>query len=147
MWYLKKFPELSTQELYDIFALRVSVFVVEQNCAYQEVDEWDKACIHLFYQEDRIVCYARIIPTATSVRIGRVIVAPANRGQKWGRRLLLKAIEVAQRMSDGRPIEVSAQAHLEALYTSVGFIKTSEIYLEDDIPHMDMVYDQKGGER
>ncbi len=138
MWYVKHFEELSTRELYEIYRLRSQVFVVEQACAYPDIDETDLTAIHLFYRTDRIIAYARLYPEAESVKIGRIVVPSELRGTGLGKELVSRSIALAQRYD--KPILISAQEYLDGFYGRMGFIRTSEVYLEDDIPHQDMVY-------
>lgn len=139
MWYLKKFDELSVRELHQIYKERVAVFVVEQTCPYQEVDELDLQAWHLFELTDgQISSYARIIPETEAVRIGRVIVPQAFRGGGKARNLMNRAIEICREWFVDQPIQIGAQNYLRDFYASFGFVATSEVYLEDDIPHVDM---------
>lgn len=143
-WKLKKFEELNTKELYEILKLRSEVFVVEQNCVYQDVDSKDERSYHLFLEENNmIVAYLRIIPRGISyeeVSIGRVIVKKTHRGSKLAREMMLNAIDFIQSTMNEGYIRISAQAYLVDFYKSVGFKEVSEIYLEDDIPHIEMLY-------
>ncbi|MGL4989904.1 MAG: GNAT family N-acetyltransferase [Sarcina sp.] len=141
---LKHFNELTTVELYEILKSRVEVFVVEQNCPYQDVDEKDKYSYHLFYEEDgRVVSYIRLIEAGRSYQvpsIGRVITLKEYRNKGLSRKLLVKGIELIKDLYESKEIKISAQAHLQYFYESVGFKKITEIYLEDDIPHIGMEY-------
>lgn len=140
MWHVKTFNELTIYELHQIYYLRVAVFVVEQNCAYQEVDELDLASSHLYEEQDgKIVAYARLIPETDKVRLGRVIVHPDYRKQQKGQALLQEAIAYSNKHWPGLPLHAGAQAHLEKFYGAFDFQTVSEVYLEDDIPHIDMV--------
>lgn len=139
MWYLKKMNELSAQELYRIYQARVAVFVVEQQCFYQEVDELDQTAWHLFeIEKDQVISYARIIPEKNGVRIGRILIAQPKRGQGKGRYLLERAIEICSEWFIDQEIHIQAQAYLQQFYESVGFVATSGLYLEDGIEHLDM---------
>lgn len=139
MWYLKKFDELTVRELHQIYKERVAVFVVEQACPYQEVDELDVKAWHLFeITNGEISSYARIIPEEGSVRIGRVIVPQAFRGGGKARDLMNRAIEICREWFVDQPIQIGAQNYLREFYASLGFVATSGVYLEDDIPHVDM---------
>lgn len=143
MWIVKQFDELSVYQLYEIYQLRVAVFVVEQECAYQEVDELDLDAIHLFQKEgDNLTAYARLVPEADQVRLGRVIVHPQFRGQQKGHALLEKAIAIAADRYPTLPMIAGAQAHLQKFYESFDFRTVSDVYLEDDIPHVDMIRTQ-----
>ena len=141
-WELKKFNDLTSQELHDIFRLRVDIFIVEQNCPYPEIDGKDPKSLHLMHKkDDEIVAYARILPPSISydeASIGRVAVISSNRGSGLGYELINEAIK-ASLINYGQPIKIGAQAHLEEYYASVGFVKVSDVYLEDNIPHIDMI--------
>ena len=141
-WELKKFDDLANKELHDIFRLRVDIFVVEQNCPYPEIDGKDPKSLHLMYKEnDEIMAYARLLPPGTSydeASIGRIIVAESHRGTGLGYELLDQAVK-ASLAEYNQPIKIGAQAHLEKYYGSAGFVKASDVYLEDDIPHIDML--------
>lgn len=143
MWQTKTFQNLTALELWKIYQLRVAVFVVEQNCPYQEVDESDKSAVHFWQEIDGgIRAYCRIIDTPDCVKIGRVIVAPAARGTGLGRELMSNAIETVKTRFPTKPIYVQAQARLQDFYAAFGFKAISDIYLEDGIPHLDMVLEK-----
>lgn len=136
---IEKLIDMSPLSVFEMFKLRVDVFVVEQNCPYPEIDELDKECIHLQIKDgDILAAYCRIITEGETARIGRVIVNPAFRGKQLGRHLMTAAIEDIERTEQYNCIELSAQSHLQHFYSSFGFKVTSEEYLEDDIPHIDM---------
>ncbi|MGT2712362.1 GNAT family N-acetyltransferase [Streptococcus oriscaviae] len=143
-WQLKAFDELTLKELYAILALRTDVFVVEQECPYPEVDGKDVQSYHLFAQENgEIVAYLRILPPGLSydeASIGRVVIRASHRGQGLGRPMMQQAIDYIVRVLKEDRIKIGAQAYLEAFYASLGFEQVSEVYLEDGIPHMDMLY-------
>lgn len=145
-WHLFPFNELSTPKLYAILKLRVDIFVVEQNCPYPEIDGKDSLCYHLYKEIDgEIAAYARLLPPGLSYEeasIGRVIVNPKYRGQKLGESLLKEAIRHTQNLWNSS-IQIGAQAHLQKFYSAQGFVPNSEIYLEDDIPHLDMLLNAK----
>lgn len=137
----KGFNQLTTSELFHIYQLRVAVFVVEQTCAYQEVDELDLTAQHLFQVDEagNVLAYARLLPEPHQVRIGRVVVAPAVRAQGAGRHLMTTAIAAAQRTyPQAQRIVIQAQAYLQKFYESFGFQATSDVYLDTGIPHLDM---------
>jgi len=142
-WYLKAFNELNTVEMYTILQERTAVFVVEQNCPYLEVDGKDIESYHLFAQLDgEIAAYARILPAGVSYKeasIGRVLVKKAYRGQGLAHDLLKKAIMFIQDDLNETAIKIQAQSHLEKFYASFGFKSISSSYLEDNIPHIDML--------
>lgn len=131
--------DLSTRLLHDVLALRNRVFVVEQACAYQDVDGLDlgEGVRHVVALDgERLVACARVLP---GPRIGRVAVAPEARGLQLGRRLMERALAVCEERWPGAPVTVSAQAHLRGFYGSLGFEAVGEEYDEDGIPHVDMV--------
>ena len=137
---VKEFSKLTTKEFYELVKLRISVFVVEQTCFYQEVDDLDELAIHTWLQEGSdIVGYTRIYPKDdTTVTFGRVIIHPNYRGQKLGNQLIKNTLEVIYDCYPDRDIVIGAQAHLVDFYGAFGFKAISDSYLEDDIPHIDM---------
>ncbi|QWW69572.1 GNAT family N-acetyltransferase [Rhizobium sp. WYJ-E13] len=140
---LKGLDELSARELYDLLRMRVDVFVVEQNCPYPELDGKDIDALHLRLLDDgELLGSTRLLKPYRAqdpVKIGRVVVSPTHRGKRLGDALMTESIAVCERLCPGNPIALSAQAHLRRFYESFGFVKTSEEYLEDGIPHIDMV--------
>jgi ElaA protein len=143
-WGLKTFNELSVMELYCILQLRAEVFVVEQNCPYLDTDGKDLKCFHLMgYDENGVlIAYSRIVPAGISfkeVSIGRVVSSPKVRNTGAGKALMQKAIEEIKLKYDNVPIRIGAQLYLQKFYESFGFVKTSEEYLEDNIPHIEML--------
>ncbi|MBX4966357.1 ElaA protein [Rhizobium binae] len=140
---LRGFDEFSARELYDLLRMRVDVFVVEQSCPYPELDGKDVDALHLRLMESgKLLASARILkphePQEPS-KIGRVVVSPAHRGRRLGDALMSEAISACERLYPERAIALSAQAHLRRFYESFGFVVASEEYLEDGIPHIDMV--------
>ncbi|MCH3964518.1 MAG: GNAT family N-acetyltransferase [Clostridium sp.] len=138
---VKRFEELSLEELYKILQIRVAVFVVEQNCAYQEMDDKDRYSYHVFLKDNTgIKAYLRVIDKGVSfeeVSIGRVLTV--KRGCGLGNRILLEGIKVAkQRMNAGK-IKIEAQSYAKGFYEKTGFKQMSEEFLEDGIPHIKMV--------
>jgi len=136
------FADLTTAELFAIYKLRTEVFVVEQECAYQEVDDLDLTAQHLFSlgTNGQVVAYARIMDEGDQVRIGRVAVAKSQRGQGAGRDLVAQAIQAATAVAPGaQRIVIQAQAYLQKFYASFGFEPVSAVYLDTGIPHIDMV--------
>jgi ElaA protein len=137
-WYERTFDALDVRQLYRILALRQRVFVVEQTCAYLDADGVDPMSRHLWAERaGDIVAYVRIVPAGVKfdeVSIGRVITAPEARGTGLGRELMRRAIAAA-----GSPIRIGAQAHLEKFYGELGFVRASDVYDEDGIPHIEMV--------
>ncbi|MGT2934808.1 GNAT family N-acetyltransferase [Streptococcus castoreus] len=142
MWVLKTFDQLTTDELFQIYKARVAVFVVEQACAYHEVDNFDKEALHLFSMgKNDIKAYCRLIPTKDQIKLGRVLVAQDARRNGLAHDLVAKALEHAKDQFPNLPIYAQAQAYLERFYASFGFKPISDVYLEDDIPHLDMMKD------
>lgn len=142
IWHYKEFDKLSSQELYDIFHLRVEVFMLEQNCLYNEVDGKDPKCSHLWCtRDDKILAYCRIVPPGVSYHepsIGRVVSHPEFRHLKLGHRLMQNAIEIIGNHFQTDQIKISAQSYLKKFYEQYGFVQTSDEYLEDNLPHMEM---------
>ena len=140
----KTFDELTSIELHDMYALRSEVFVVEQDCVYQDIDGNDPKSIHVLGKiEGELVAYARILDQGLSYTdyssIGRIVVSPAYRAQKLGHELVYFAIKTTQKEYANSPIKISAQAHLEKFYEVHQFKATGEAYLEDGIPHIGML--------
>lgn len=139
------FSELTLQQLYGVLALRTAVFVVEQNCPYQDLDDRDERSLHLlgYSNTGELVAYARLLPKGETYQnypsIGRVVVAKKARGQGLGRPLMLKAINELQMHFGTGTIKLSAQAYLQEYYHSLGFDPVGERYLEDGIPHIAMI--------
>ena len=143
-WHLSEFAALSVDDLYDLIAARLEVFVVEQNCPYQDVDGKDRQALHLWARDEanRVLAYARI--THPGVRfqepsVGRVITTEAGRSKGLGRELMVRAIAAIEERYPNQPIRISAQQYLERFYRELGFETVSEPYLEDDIPHLEML--------
>jgi ElaA protein len=141
-WYERSYADLTRDELYAILELRARVFVVEQKCAYQDVDGLDPVSWHLWATQDgAIVAYLRIVPAGAKyddeVAIGRVIVAQAMRGTGLGKELMRRGLAAAGAV----PVRLSAQAHLEKFYVDLGFRRVSDVYDEDGIPHVEMLRD------
>jgi ElaA protein len=143
---IKKFSELTTLELYQLLQLRTEVFIVEQNCPYQDCDDKDAFSIHLLgYENENLVAYARLLPKGISYdqycSIGRVLTKASVRKKAYGKQLMNEAIIYCQsNFTD--PIKISAQAYLEKFYQDLGFVTVSKPYMEDDIPHIAMIYKQ-----
>lgn len=137
---VKHFSELTLEELVDIYELRVSAFVVEQSCPYQEIDDADKVAYHLWLEdEEGIEAYARALPAGTtfpSVAIGRVIARMRRCG--LGTKLVTEALRVARDKLEAGLVTIEAQVYARGLYEKVGFHQTSGPFLEDGIPHIEM---------
>lgn len=141
-WKIKSFENLSVYELYDILRLRSEIFVVEQNCVYLDLDGKDKVAMHLFGEfEGKIVAYSRLFKAGISFEnasIGRVVVDTNYRDKKWGHELMREAIMGIKSLFGESKITIGAQLYLKKFYENHGFVQTSEMYLEDDIPHIEM---------
>ena len=143
---IKNFSELSTEEIYNILKIRSEVFVVEQNCVYQDIDEKDQKAVHLFLEKNNeIMAYTRIFKKGDyyeeNPSIGRVVVSKKERGKNLGKEIMLNSIEFIKKELEGRKIELSAQKYLDKFYTDLDFYSEGEDYLEDGIPHQRMFYD------
>lgn len=140
----KTFNELTTEELYELLRVRSEVFVVEQNCVYQDLDGDDQASIHLWLtKDDKVVALCRVCPAGTHMRevsIGRVITT--ERGRGYGKQIMLAAIQAATKEFHAELIVIEAQEYAKGFYESVGFRQTSEPFILDNIPHIAMVYRQ-----
>ena len=138
----KHFSELTTEELFDIYKLRVSVFVVEQNCPYQEVDSADKTAYHIWLKEDgELLAYLRVLPRGVvreEVSLGRVIAVRRRCG--LGSRILAAGIRTAVERFGADCIVIEAQTYARGLYEKAGYVQTSEEFLEDGIPHIQMTW-------
>jgi ElaA protein len=141
-WKIKRFEALSIKELYDLLQLRAEVFIVEQNCVYQDIDGKDEKALHLIGEDNgKIVAYARLFKPHDyfdEASIGRVVVKETSRANKLGHILMREAIHAIKTHFDQSKITISAQLYLKKFYESHGFIQTSDMYLEDDIPHIEM---------
>ncbi len=143
-WVCKHHHDLSKEQLYAVLKLRAAVFVVEQQCVYQDVDGQDLAGDnhHLMaWDGERLVAYLRLLDPPSQggdVVIGRVVTAPEARGTGLGHQMLDRALKHAQQIWPQVPIYLSAQAHLQGYYGRYGFVVAGEEYLEDDIPHIGM---------
>jgi len=138
--HIKPFHELTLTELHDIYQARVAVFVVEQECPYQEVDGHDPVSYHLWFDDDKgIQAYLRVLPPGTTfpeASIGRVI--SLKRHQGLATRLLHEAICLVEKLYGTRRITIEAQVYARSLYEQLGFVQVSEEFLEDGIPHIRM---------
>jgi ElaA protein len=141
-WTIKKFDELTLDELYAILQLRNEVFIVEQNCVYNDTDGKDRSAWHLMAKEDdELVAYTRILPPGVSYSdpaIGRVVTSSSKRRSGLGRELMKRSIESCERLCGKISITLSAQVYLQSFYESLGFIVVGEEYLDDGIPHIKM---------
>lgn len=138
---VKTFQQLSTEELYEIYRVRVAVFVVEQNCPYQEVDEMDLLSTHVFLEDEsnHIHAYLRYFPKPEEpgvIQIGRVLSVEHNQG--YGKQVFQQALQSIQQLSSIKELYLEAQTHAKSFYEFFGFECTSDEFLEDDIPHIQM---------
>lgn len=142
-WLLKKFDQLSVHQLYAVLQLRNEVFVVEQNCVFQDADDKDQASWHLLgYHEKALVAYTRLIPPGffyQEASIGRVVTSPLVRGSGAGRELMIQSINRCYELFGINPIKIGAQLYLKKFYESFDFHQAGEGYIEDGIPHIYML--------
>ena len=141
---IKTFSELDKDELYQILRLRSEVFVVEQVCVYQDIDNKDQIAIHLLYKkEDEIIAYTRIFKKGDyyeNPSIGRVVVSKNNRGKDLGKEIMLESMKYIKNNIKAEKIELSAQMYLDTFYKDLGFYSKGQEYLEDGIPHQRMFF-------
>lgn len=143
-WVSGELKELSAIDLYQVFRLRQSVFILEQTCLYPDIDRLDENAIHLLGWSDdgQLIAYLRILAPGTQYAepaIGRVVVSVSKRGLGIGRNLLDAGIRIAGQHFSNTDIRISAQSHLISLYSDAGFESVGQPYLEDDIPHQEML--------
>src|SRR5688572_20167744 len=142
-WVLKKFDDLSPHELYAILQLRNEVFVVEQNCVFQDADGKDACSWHLMgFDGDLLAAYTRLVPAGAIYEqpsIGRVVTSPKARGKGSGKELMTTSINKLYELFGVHPIKIGAQLYLKKFYQSLGFEQVSDIYLEDGIEHIYMI--------
>ena len=141
-WTVLCFQDLGVQRLHALLRLRTDVFVVEQRCAYPELDGRDPEAIHVLGEtpDGRLIAYARLLPPDDEgwPHIGRVVVDPAHRGRGLGRKVMLRCLEFLEATRGSRASAISAQEHLRGFYESLGYQAVSEVYDWDGIPHIDM---------
>ena len=137
------FKDLTSQELYDILQLRSEVFVVEQDCVYQDIDSKDQKALHVIgYKNNRVVAYTRIFKPGdyfALASIGRVVVSKIERENKYGYDIMEASINVIKELFKENTIKISAQCYLKKFYSNLGFKQLGEEYLEDGIPHIAMI--------
>ena len=142
-WLLKKFEQLTPHELYAILQLRNEVFVVEQNCVFQDADDKDQNSYHFMgFQNERLVAYTRLVPAGEIYKeasIGRVVTSPLARSTGTGKELMRYSVEKLYELYGVQPIKIGAQLYLKKFYESFGFYQCSGIYLEDGIEHIHML--------
>ena len=144
-WLFREYEELTLSELYELLKLRASVFVVEQDCPYQDLDGKDSRATHLLgYQKNKLIAYSRIFrPGAFEkkyARIGRIVTHKQNRGKGIGYTLVKKSIAFCKDHFGEQTIKISAQVYLIKFYTQCGFVEKGKTYLEDGIPHCAMYF-------
>ena len=141
---IKSFEELNKAELYQIIQLRIAVFIVEQDCPYPDLDDMDQDAQHLWIEDaGKIVCYLRVNPAGSRFlepSLGRIVTKKSHRNRGYAEMLIKRAIDLVCE-KESRAIRISAQCYLEKYYEKFGFIKASEEYLEDNIPHIEMLKD------
>lgn len=142
-WICIPFDELSPTQLYAILQLRNEVFVVEQNCVFQDADDKDQPSWHLMgWKDSKLVAYTRLVPAGICYEqpsIGRVVICPKMRKSGLGKELMEKSISMIYKLWQVQPIRISAQLYLKSFYESFGFQQCSEVYLEDNIEHIAMI--------
>ena len=144
IWTCRKFEELTTTELYCILNLRSQVFVVEQNCVYLDTDGKDASSYHFCgWLHNQLIAYCRLLPPGIAytqiASIGRVVTHPAHRKDGYGKIMMAKAIEKTYEIFNVSNIKIGAQQYLIEFYSNLGFRVTSESYMEDGIPHVEML--------
>lgn len=143
-WRFAPFDKLTPREVHDLYQARIEVFVIEQDCPFQDVDGADPLCWHLlgFAPGGELDAYCRLVPQGVKFAepsIGRVLTSSRVRGTGAGRVLMREALERAEGLWPGRPIRIGAQHRLERFYEEFGFACVSELYVEDGIPHIEML--------
>ena len=143
LWCIKPFNELLNTELYDLLTLRVNVFIVEQTCAYPETDGKDLMCHHVMgYHNGKLIACARIVPAGGSydeVSLGRVAIDKAYRRGGYGVQLMQQVMKAIEKLYGQVPVRISAQSYLIGFYGQFGFVPVGTEYLEDDMPHIEML--------
>ena len=143
IWTLKPFDDLTPKELYNILQLRNEVFIVEQNCPYQDLDNKDLYAYHLMgMKENKLIAYSRLLAPGISYSessIGRVVSSPAVRKTGIGKKLMTESIIQIQNLFQTDTIRIGAQLYLKKFYESFGFVQQGEVYPEDNIPHIIML--------
>lgn len=145
-WHFKKFHDLTTIELYEAMRLRQEVFIVEQDCVYLDADGDDIGAYHLLgFKNYELVAYMRVFPSGikySEVSIGRVVTSTKVRRQGFGAKLMHKGLELIKENFQDSSVRISAQEYLLEFYKGFDFKAVSEVYLEDDIPHIEMLRDR-----
>ncbi len=143
-WKMKKYKDLTIEELYKILKVRNEVFVVEQQCPYQDCDGKDQFSYHLFLEDNKeIIAYCRIVEKGVSydnMSIGRVLVIEKYRRKGVARKMLINAIRFIEENLNETTIRISGQLYLKDFYKNLDFKEVTDVYLEDNIPHIEMLY-------
>ncbi len=143
-WQRAPFSDLSAAQLYAILKVRSEVFVLEQNCVYQDIDGLDLTCLHLvgWTDDQQVAAYLRVVPPGLKyeeVSLGRVVSSNAVRGTGIGKQLLAHGMKLIEKNYPGKPVRIQAQSYLENFYQSFGFVTVSDVLMEDGIPHFMML--------
>lgn len=142
-WLCKTFDELTPRELYAILQLRIAVFIVEQNCPFQDADNKDPECFHFMcWQSEHLLAYSRLVPAGVAfaeISIGRVVTAQKARATGLGKELMQRSVSNCYKLFGKQTIKIGAQLYLKKFYESIGFVQHSAIYLEDGIEHIEML--------
>ena len=145
-WHSKAFKDLTNQDLYNILMIRQAVFVVEQNCPYQDCDGLDEQAIHIYgIAGNNILAYARVFQpgiTYKEASIGRILTSQYHRDEKLGYQLVRKCIDYISKHYPSYGVRISGQCYAMAFYEKLGFKAEGDTYLEDDIPHIELVIDK-----
>ncbi|CAM2795252.1 GNAT family N-acetyltransferase [Chryseobacterium flavum] len=143
IWKIKTFEEFAVPELYAVLKARVDVFIIEQNCPYPDLDDYDQKAVHIWAEENgQVLAYCRIFDRRikyNEASIGRVLTTAQARGKNLGKQLIQYAVETIENRFHTSEIRISAQDYLLRFYNGFGFEDTGKKYLEDDIPHTEMI--------
>ncbi|MGE4512595.1 MAG: GNAT family N-acetyltransferase [Chryseobacterium sp.] len=147
IWKIKTFDEFTVPELYNVLKARIDVFVVEQNCPYPDLDDYDQKAVHIWAEENgEVLAYCRIFDKGIKypeASIGRVLTTEKARGKRLGKQLIQYALDAIEARFHTSEVRISAQDYLLKFYGEFGFEDTGKKYLEDDIPHTEMFYRKK----
>jgi ElaA protein len=142
-WVFRSFYQLSLNELYQVFELRQEVFIVEQDCPYKDADGLDQKCFHLLgYCDNQIAAYARIVPAGVAYKeasIGRIVTSEKFRGIGLGKILMDESLAIMMKQFGNGQIRIMAQCYLKEFYREFAFVEDGQEFLEDGIPHIEMV--------
>jgi ElaA protein len=143
VWKIKTFEEFTVPELYAVLKARIDVFVIEQNCPYPDLDDYDQKAVHIWAEENgKVLANCRVFDKGIKydeASLGRVLTTDAARGKNIGRQLMKYAVETIENRFHTSEIRISAQDYLLKFYSEFGFVDTGKKYLEDDIPHTEML--------